>query len=121
MASVRRRIPSGKPTRWGLEVLYARLRLEGQAWHPKRILRLNLPRRAKPRVCNRLERLNRAANGQPSVKPMTDSRYSGGVVRTLSIFDDYHRQANAIEIDALLPAARVADRLPRALTPWRPQ
>jgi putative transposase len=102
--------------RWGFWKCFDRLRLLGHLWNHKRVhrvycaLRLNVPRRTKRRVPNRLR--------QPLVAPsvlnrvwaldfMHDALYGGRRFRTLNILDEANREALAIEVGVSIPAARV--------------
>jgi putative transposase len=95
---------------------YDRLRLRQLIWNHKRVhrvycaMRLNLPRKAKRRVPNRLR--------QPLVAPsalnqvwaldfMSDAVYGGGKLRTLNIIDEANREVLAIEVSTSIPTARV--------------
>jgi len=102
--------------RWGFWKCFDRLRLQGHGWNHKRVhrvycdLRLNLPRRAKRRVPQRLR--------QPLVAPpvlnqtwaldfMADALYDRRRFRLLTIMDEGNREALAIEVGTSIPAARV--------------
>lgn len=113
--------------RWGFWKCYSRLRLDGHCWNHKRVhriyctLRLNLPRRTKRRVPQRVReplRVPTQPNQVWSMDFMSDSLYGGRVFRTLNIVDDYNREVVAIEIDTSLPSLRVV-RVLEQLAAWR--
>lgn len=88
----------GQP--WGKTVL----------WRVYRELKLNLPRRGKKRLPDRIREpleVPRVPNDTWSADFMADSLWSGRRFRTFNVMDDYNRQALRIEIDTSLPAARV--------------
>ena len=92
------------------------LRQHGARWNHKRVLRvyrvlrLNLPRRAKRRLPARVK----APLDTPpqadlvwSLDFMHDTLWCGKRFRTLNVFDEGVRDVLAIEVDSSLPAARV--------------
>lgn len=102
--------------RWGFWKCYDRLRLDGHRWNHKRVhrvyceLRLNLPRRTKRRVPQRLRQPLAAPptlNGTWALDFMHDTLYGGRRFRTLNVIDEGNRQGLAIEIGTSLPSARV--------------
>ena len=117
--------------RWGFWKCFDRLRLDGHSWNHKRVhrvycaLRLNLPRRTKRRVPQRLR--------QPLVPPSTlngiwaldfmhDALYGGRRFRTLNVLDEANREALGIEVGASIPATRVIRVLEQLITLYgRPQ
>jgi putative transposase len=105
-----------KRARWGFWKCFDRLRLDGQAWNHKRVLRvyremrLNLPRRAKRRVPTRLRQPMGAPvilNDVWALDFMHDRLYCGRPFRTLNVIDEANREALAIEVGTSIPAARV--------------
>jgi len=106
----------GKHSRWGFWKCYHWLRLKGETWNHKRVLRvyramkLNLPRRAKRRLPART-RQPLDAPPQPdrlwSMDFMHDTLWHGKRFRTLNVFDEGVREVLAIEVDTSLPAERV--------------
>lgn len=105
-----------KRPRWGFWKCFDRLRLDGQPWNHKRVLRvyrsmrLNLKRRAKRRVPMRLRQPLEAPtmlNGIWAMDFMHDALYSGRAIRVLNVIDEANREALAIEVGTSLPAARV--------------
>jgi putative transposase len=105
-----------KRPRWGFWKCFDRLRLDGQSWNHKRVLRvyramrLNLPRRAKRRVPTRL----RQPMGAPTMLNdiwaldfMHDRLYGGRAFRTLNVIDEANREGLAIEVGTSIPASRV--------------
>lgn len=113
--------------RWGFWKCYYRLRLDGHGWNHKRVhriyceLRLNVPRRAKRRVPQRVREpllVPSRPNQVWSMDFMSDCLYGGRVFRTLNIVDDYNREVVAIEIDTSLPSLRVV-RVLEQLAAWR--
>jgi putative transposase len=103
-------------SRWGFWKCYDRIRLDGHRWNHKRVhrvycaLRLNLPRRSKRRVPKRARQplvAPAALNGIWALDFMHDALYGGRRFRTLNILDEANREALAIEVGTLIPAARV--------------
>ena len=109
---------------WGFWKIRYRLRRQGYSFNHKRIWRiyrllgLNLPRRKKKRLPDRIR--------QPLAKPtglnqvwsldfMSDVLKDGRRFRTLNVLDDYNRQALGIDIDFSLPAKRVVRLLEQAI------
>ena len=102
--------------RWGFWKCYDRMRLDGRVWNHKRVhrvycsLRLNLPRRTKRRIPNRVRRPLIAPtmlNGVWAIDFMRDTLYDGRVFRTLNVLDEANREALAIEVGTSIPAARL--------------
>jgi putative transposase len=102
--------------RWGFWKCYDRLRLDGHRWNHKRVhrvyceLRLNLPRRTKRRVPQRLRQPLAAPatlNGTWALDFMHDTLYGGRRFRTLNVIDEGNREGLAIEIGTSIPSARV--------------
>lgn len=88
--------------RWGLRNCYDRLRPDGQTWNHKRVLRvycamnLNLPRRTKRRLPNRIRQPLAAPailNDIWALDFMADSLYDGRKFRTLNVIDKGTREA----------------------------
>lgn len=113
--------------RWGFWMCYHRLRLLGQEWNHKRVYRvykamkLNLPRRTKRRLPQRVQHpmaVAARANAEWSMDFMADTLYQGRRFRTLNILDEGGREALAIVIDTSIPGARVVRTLDR-LVQWR--
>ena len=102
--------------RHGFELLYASARHQRQPWGKTVLwrvycqLRLNLPRRGKKRLPQRVKQPLQAA-GQPnqgwSCDFMHDALWSGRKFRTFNVIDEYNREGLRIEIDTSLPATRV--------------
>ncbi len=105
-----------KHGRWGFWKCFHWLRLKGETWNHKRVLRvyrtmkLNLPRRARRRLPTRAKQ-PLDAPPQPdrlwSMDFMHDTLWHGKRFRTLNVFDEGVREALAIEVDTSLPAERV--------------
>lgn len=102
--------------RWGFWKCYDRLRLDGHGWNHKRVHRvycelgLNLPRRSKRRVPQRLRQPLAAPatlNGTWALDFMHDTLYGGRRFRTLNVIDEGNREGLAIEIGTSIPSARV--------------
>jgi putative transposase len=77
-------------------------------------LHLNLPRRGKKRLPDRIREpleVPPRANETWSADFMTDSLWSGRRFRTFNVIDDFNREALRIEIDTGLPALRVVRAL----------
>lgn len=95
---------------------YYRLRRKGFGCNHKRLyrvytlLRLNVRRRARRRVPQRIKQpllIPGSINEAWSMDFMCDSLVDGRRFRLLNIIDDYNRESLAIEIDTSLPALRV--------------
>lgn len=102
--------------RWGFWKCVDRLRRQGHRWNHKRVyrvycaLRLNLPRRAKRRVPQRLRQpLDAPAilNRTWAMDYMSDALYSGQRFRCLTILDEGNREGLAIEIGTSIPGGRL--------------
>jgi putative transposase len=95
---------------------YYRLRRKGYGCNHKRLyrvytlLRLNVRRRAKRRLPQRIKEplvVPATINQIWSMDFMCDSLVDGRRFRLLNIIDDYNRESLAVEIDTSLPALRV--------------
>ena len=113
--------------RWGFWMCSHRLRLLGQEWNHKRVYRvykamkLNLPRRAKQRLPQRVQHpmaVAARANAEWAMDFMADTLDQGRRFRTLNILDEGGREALAIVIDTSIPGTRVVRTLDR-LVQWR--
>ena len=113
--------------RWGFWMCSHRLRLLGQEWNHKRVYRvykamkLNLPRRAKRRLPQRVQHpmaVAARANAEWAMDFMADTLDQGRRFRTLNILDEGGREALAIVIDTSIPGTRVVRTLDR-LVQWR--
>lgn len=102
--------------RHGFGLLNDSFKLQGQPWGKTvlwrvyRQLHLNLPRRGKKRLPQRLRevlRLPATPNQTWSADFMADALWNGRRFRTFNVIDDFNREALRIEIDTSLPAARV--------------
>ena len=102
--------------RWGFWKCHDRLRAQGYVWNHKRIwrvycqLKLNLPRRTKRRVPQRIRQpllVEPRMNAVWAIDFMRDTLYSGRVFRTLNVLDEANRGALGIDIAVSIPAARV--------------
>lgn len=102
--------------RWGFWKCYDRLRLDGQPWNWKRVLRvyralrLHLPRRTRRRLPTRtLAPMDAPAalNRTWALDFMHDMLYDGRRFRTLNVLDEGNREALAIEVATSLPGPRV--------------
>ena len=102
--------------RWGFWKCFDRLRLQGHPWNHKRVhrvycaLRLNLPRRTKRRVPQRLRQPLAAPprlNETWALDFMADVLYDRRRFRILTMIDEGNREALAIEIGTSIPASRV--------------
>jgi putative transposase len=81
-----------------------------RVWRVYRSMRLNLPRRTKRRLPNRVKQPLDVApepNRMWSMDFTSDSLISGKRFRTLNVVDEGTREALAIEVDTSLPAERV--------------
>ena len=109
-----------KNPKHGFGLLVSSFKLEQQPWGKTVLwriyckLKLNLPRRGKKRLPERIrESLEVPAfpNHTWSADFMSDSLWNGRRFRTLNVLDDYNRQALRIEIDTSLSASRVVRAL----------
>jgi putative transposase len=115
-----------KHPRWGFWKYHDYPRLNGYSWNYKqvwrvyRLLKLNLPRRAKRR--NTRERVTLEITAEVTASWlldfMYDSLYSGKRSRALNVIDEGVRECLAIEVDTSLRAERVVKVLER-LKGWR--
>jgi putative transposase len=103
---------------------YYRLRRKGYGCNHKRLyrvytlLRLNVRRKAKRRVPQRIKEpllVPETINQSWSMDFMCDSLVDGRRFRLLNIIDDYNRESLAIEVDTSLPALRVIRALQRLI------
>ena len=105
-----------KHSRWGFWKCYHWMRQHGDSYNHKKVWRvykdlgLNLPRRKKKRLPQRVQQpLN--VSPEPhvmwSMDFMSDSLYHGRRFRTLNVIDEGVREALAIEVDTSLPTDRV--------------
>ena len=103
---------------------YYRLRRKGYSWNHKRLyrvytmLRLNIRRKAKRRVPQRVKQplmVPGSINEIWSMDFMCDSLVDGRRFRLLNVIDDYNRESLAIEVDTSLPALRVIRTLNRLI------
>ena len=111
-----------KHRRWGFWKCFDRMHNQGRPWNHKRVHRvycklgLNLPRRTKKRLPQRLRQpltVAAAVNAVWALDFMSDSLWSGRRFRVLNVLDEGVREALAIEIDTSLPAKRVVRVLDR--------
>ena len=102
--------------RWGFWKCHDRLRAQGFGWNHKRTwrvycqLRLNLPRRTKRRVPQRVRQplwVEPRMNAVWALDFMRDTLYSGKVFRTLNVIDEANRGALGIDVATSIPATRV--------------
>ncbi|MGH8165557.1 MAG: IS3 family transposase [Rhodanobacteraceae bacterium] len=81
-----------------------------RAWRVYTGMKLNLPRRGKRRLPERIREpleIPMRANDTWSADFMADALWSGRRFRTFNVNDDYNRESLHIEIDTSLPSARV--------------
>jgi putative transposase len=109
---------------WGFWKIHHRLRRNGLAINHKRLwrvycqLKLNLPRKKKKRLPERVKQpliVPATANQMWSMDFMLDVLTDGRSFRTLNVMEDYNREALAIEADFSLPARRVIRCLERLI------
>ena len=112
----------GRHGRWGFWKCFKRLRLDGQFWNHKRVHRvycdmnLNLPRRCKKRLPDRLRQpldLASKPNRCWALDFMHDALYCGRRFRTLNVIDEANRECLAIEIGTSIPSTRLVRVLNR--------
>ncbi len=93
-----------KPQGWG----------KTRSWRVYTALKLNLPRRGKRRLPERVRDpldVPTVTNHTWSADFMADTLWSGRRFRTFNVNDDFNRESLRIEIDTSLPAARVTRAL----------
>ena len=104
----------------GFFLLSQTFRNQGQPWGKTRLwrvyceLKLNLPRRGKRRLPERIRdplEVPTAPNHTWSADFMADGLWSGRRFRTFNVIDDFNRESLRIEIDTSLPALRVIKAL----------
>lgn len=104
---------------------YYRFRNQGETWNHKRVrriyrmMKLNIRRRAKKRLPERVKQPLVRADGSNqtwSIDFMSDALVDGRRFRILNIIDDYNRESLAIEVDTSLPSLRVVRVLTRLIT-----
>jgi putative transposase len=115
------RILAEERRRWGYQRLHVLLRREGFVVNHKRVYRLYreeglmVRRRRRKRIS--VPRLQKQSPTEPqerwSMDFISDALCSGRRFRSLTIVDDFTREAAAIEVDTSLPAARVIAVLER--------
>ena len=106
--------------RHGFGLLYDSARYQAQPWGKTVLwrvycqLKLNLPRRGKKRMPQRIKQPLEAAptpNQGWSCDFMSDALWSGRRFRTFNVIDEFNRECLRIEIDTSLPVARVVRAL----------
>lgn len=106
----------GKHSRWGFWKCFHWMRQHGEKHNHKKVWRIykslgmNLPRRKKKRLPQRVKQPLQVApepHQMWSMDFMSDSLYYGKRFRTLNIIDEGVREALAIEVDTTLPTDRV--------------
>ncbi len=109
---------------WGFWKVFYQLRKNGLALNHKRLwriycdLKLNLPRKKKRRLPDRIKlplTIPTGSNQMWSMDFMVDVLTDGRSFRTLNVIDDYNREVLGIEIDFSLPAQRVIRCLERII------
>ena len=102
--------------RHGFGLLSASFKHQRQPWGKSVLwrvycqLKLNLPRRGKKRLPERIReplQLPGSMNQTWSADFMSDALWNGRRFRTFNVIDDFNREALRIEIDTSLPASRV--------------
>jgi putative transposase len=104
--------------RHGFDKLYPSVRSQGfgkcRLYRVYRALRLNIKRRGKRRLPDRVKTplvIPQRANEVWSADFMSDALWSGRRFRTFNVIDDFNREALRIEIDTSLPARRIVRAL----------
>ena len=104
--------------RHGFDKLYPSVRSQGfgkcRLYRVYRALRLNIKRRGKRRLPDRVKMplvIPERANEVWSADFMSDALWSGRRFRTFNVIDDFNREALRIEIDTSLPARRIVRAL----------
>jgi putative transposase len=115
---------ASKHPSWGFWKIYYRLRKNGltvnhkRVWHGYCQLKLNLPRKKKKRLPERVKQpltMPSKANQMWSMDFMLDVLTDGRSFRTLNVMEDYNREALAVEVDFSLPARGVIRCLERLI------
>ena len=110
--------------RWGFWKCFNRLRLDGRPWNHKHLhrvycdMRLNLPRRCKKRLPDRVRQpldLATQPNRCWALDFMHDTLYCGRRFRTLNVIDEANRECLAVEVGTSIPSARLIRVLSRLL------
>ncbi len=105
-----------KHSRWGFWKCYYWMRQHGDSYNHKKVWRvykdldLNLPRRKKKRLPQRVQQpltVSPKPHVMWSMDFMHDTLYHGKRFRTFNLFDEGVREVLAIEVDSSLPAERV--------------
>lgn len=118
-----------KSPRAGFWKCFDRLRAKHRPWNHKRVhrvycgLALNLPRRTKRRVPQRMRRPLVAPSGLNQVWAldfMSDALYGGRKFRTLNVIDEGNREALAIEVATSIPSRRVVRVLDELVSLYGP-
>jgi putative transposase len=81
-----------------------------RSWRVYKALKLNLPRRGKKRLPDRIREplaIPEWPNHTWSADFMADALWSGRRFRTFNVNDDFNRESLRIEVDISLPASRV--------------
>jgi putative transposase len=81
-----------------------------RAWRIYLSLKLNLPRRGKRRLPDRIREpleIPLSANHTWSADFMADALWSGRRFRTFNVNDDFNRESLRIEVDTSLPSSRI--------------
>ena len=87
-------------------------------WRVYRDLKLNLKRKGKKRVPDRVKNpllVPEYVNHIGSIDFMSDALWSGRRFRTFNVIDDFNRESLCIDIDNSLPARRVVQALDRII------
>jgi putative transposase len=104
---------------------YYRFRNQGELWNHKRVrriyrmMKLNIRRRAKKRLPERVKQplvIPEGPNQTWSIDFLSDALVDGRRFRMLNVIDDYNRESLAIEVDTSLPSLRVVRVLTRLIT-----
>jgi putative transposase len=105
---------------YGFWKLYALLRRQGYMWNHKKVyrvyklLKMNLQRRAKRRLPNRIKtplNVPDRPNQVWSMDFMTDGLQCGQKFRTLNIIDDFNREALVIAAAPSIPSYAVVEQI----------
>lgn len=120
-----------KHSRWGFWKCFDRLRIEGCLWNHKRVhrvycaMKLNLPRRTKKRLPQRIlcPLLAPAEHNRIwAMDFMHDALYGGRKFRTFNVIDESNREGLAIEVGTSVPSSRVIRVLERLIDQYgRPE
>ena len=108
----------------GFKQSFEQFRSADKGWNHKRVkkvyraMKLNIRRRAKRRLAERVKQPLVAPTGFNetwSIDFLSDSLVDGRKFRILNVMDDFNRESLALEVDTSLPALRVIRMLEKII------